>query len=92
MYREAITLYGWAMSQSLLYDEIKIDRNVQLEGIWITPDDCDIGYLLQVDLTYPDNIKEKTKVFPFCPENKEINPDNFFDFMKKIKTKKLYRN
>ena len=29
--------------------------------------------------------KEKTKNFPFAPENKKIIPDNFSDYMKKIK-------
>ena len=40
---------------------------------------------MEVDLTYPDNIKEKTKNFPFDPENKKLNPDNFSDYMKEIK-------
>ena len=30
---DAKTLYGWAMSESLPYDEIKFDRNVKLEEI-----------------------------------------------------------
>ena len=46
-------------------------------------------------MTYPNNIKEKTKIFPFAPVNKKIDPDNFNDYMKEIKpdtytqTKKL---
>ena len=36
-------------------------------------------------MTYPGNIKEKTKVFPFAPGNLKINPENFSDYMKKIK-------
>ena len=26
-----------------------------------------IGYFVEVDLKYPDEIKQKTKYFPFCP-------------------------
>ena len=52
-----------------------------------TSDDSDIGYFLEVDLKYPDNIKEKTKHFPFCPENKKINPNKYNDYMNKIKPK-----
>ena len=58
-------------------------------------DDSDIGYFIEVVLKYPDNIKYKTKKFPFAPENKKTNPDDFSDYMKKIKpdtyteTKKL---
>ena len=58
-----------------------------LEEILNTPDDSDIGYFLEVDLKYPDIIKEKTKNFPFCPENKKINPDKYNDYMNKIKPK-----
>ena len=72
LYIDANNLYGWAMSEYLLYDEIKFDRNVKLEDILNTPDYSDIGYFIEVDLKYPDNIKEKTKNFPFAPENKII--------------------
>ena len=41
------------MSESLPYDEIKFDQNVNLEDILKTPDDSDIGYFIEVDLTYP---------------------------------------
>ena len=79
------------MSQFLPYDEIEMWRGHPdllmnwLEEILNTPNDSDIGYFLEVDLKYPDNIKEKTKNFPFCPENKKINPDKYNDYMKKIK-------
>ena len=95
LYIDANNLYGWAMSESLPYDEIKLDNNVNLEDILNTPDYSDIGYFVEVDLKYPDNIKQKTKNFPFAPENKKVNPDNFNDYMKEIKpdnytsTKKL---
>ena len=83
------------MGEYLLYDENKFDNNVKLENISNSPDDSDIGYFVEVDLIYPDNIKEKTKHFPFASVNRKINPYNFSDFMKEIKpntytqTKKL---
>ena len=58
-----------------------------LEEILNTPDDKEIGYFLEVDLKDPDNIKEKTQNFPFCPENKKNNPDKYDNYMKKIKPK-----
>ena len=66
-------------------DEIKFDRNVGLEDILNTADDSDIGNLIEIDLTYPKIIKERTKNFPFAPVNKKINPDDFSDYMKTIK-------
>ena len=71
LYVDANNLYGWAMSEYLPYDEIKFDRNVKLQDILKTPDDSDIGYFIEVDLKYPDNIKYKTRNFPFAPENKK---------------------
>ena len=53
------------MSQPLPYDEIKFDNNVNLEDILNTPDDSDIGYIVEVDIKYPDKIK-KNKKFSIC--------------------------
>ena len=83
------------MSEPLPYDEIKFDRDIKLEDTLITPDDSNIGYFIEVDLKYPDNIKVKTKHFPFAPVNKKCNPDDLSDYMKEIildtytQTKKL---
>ena len=58
MYIEANNLYGHTMSQPLPYDEIKFDRSVKVEDIINTPDDSGIGYFVEIDLKYPDEIKE----------------------------------
>ena len=65
LYIDANKLYGHSMTQLLLYDEIKFDKNVEIEDILKTSDDSDIAYFVEVDIKYPDNIKEKTKNFPF---------------------------
>ena len=85
LYIDANTLYGHSMSEPLPCDEIKFDNNVNLEDILNTPDDSDIGYFIEVDLKYSNNINEKTKNFPFAPVNKKIIPDKFSDYMKEIK-------
>ena len=93
LYIDATNLYGHSMSQFLPYDEIEMWHGHPdnywkwLDEILNTPHDADIGYFLEVDLKYPDNIKQKTNYFPFCPENKKINPDKYNDYMKKIKPK-----
>ena len=69
LYIDANNLYGMGnVSQYLPYDDIKFDKNVTLEEILNTPDDNEIGYFVECDLKYPDNIKQKTKYFPFCPD------------------------
>ena len=85
LYIDAKNLYGHPMRQPLPYDETKIDRNVKLEDILNTPDNSDIGYLIEVGLNYPDNMKEKTKKFQHAPVNKKTFPDTFSDYMKTIK-------
>ena len=71
IYADANNLYGHSIFEPLPDDEIKIDKIVKLEDILNTNDDSDIGYFVEVDLTYPNNIKEKTKNFPFAPVNKK---------------------
>ena len=93
IYMDATKLYGHSMSQKLPYDKIEMWHGHPdiymncLEEIIITPDDNEIGYFLEVDLNYPDNIKEKTKIFSFCPENQKINPNKYKKYMNKIKPK-----
>ena len=88
----AINIYGWAMSESLLYYEIEMWLghpdlyNNELEEILNTSDDSVIGYFVEVDLKSP-NIIQETKNFPFCPEIKSIHKDKYIDYMKKIKPK-----
>ena len=53
------------MSQFLTYDEIKFEKDICLEEILNTSDDNEIGYFLEVDLKYPDNIKKKQNNFRF---------------------------
>ena len=91
IYADATNLYGHSMSQFLPYDEIEMwhgDPNKYwrwLDIILNTPDDADFCYFLEVDLKYPDDIKQRTKYFPFCPENIKINPNKFNEYMKSIK-------
>ena len=53
----------------------KFDKNVKLEAMLNTSDDSDISAFVEIDSNYPVKIKEITKSFPFCPENK-ISPQD----------------
>ena len=72
LYIDATILYGLSMSQMLPYNEIKFEKDVCLEEILNTPEDSELGYILEVDLKYPDDIKEKTKNFAFALVNKKV--------------------
>ena len=88
LYIGATNLYGRSMSQLLPYDEIEMWHGYPdkywnwLDEILNTPDDNEIGYFLEVDLKSPDDIKQKNKYFPFCPEIKKINPNKYNEYMK----------
>ena len=76
IYMDATNLYGHSMSQLLPFDEIEMWHGHpdpymhKLEEILINPDELDNSYFVEVGLKYPENIKEKTKTFPFAPEKK----------------------
>ena len=52
-----------------------------LGTILIIHGDSHLNYVLKVDLIYPDNIEEKTKWFPLCPEYEVAIVDEFTDYM-----------
>ena len=84
---DAKNFFFWvAMSQSLPYDEVKFDREINLEDILNTPNDSDFGHSLEVDLSYLEERKEKTKNFLYRPENKKFTPDVFTPYMNKNKS------
>ena len=86
------------MSQMLPYNETQMWHGHpdlymnKLEEFLNTLDDSQIGYFIEVDLKFPDKTKGKTKNFPFCPENKKINPDKNNEYMKKIKPKNYIKS
>ena len=61
-------LYGFAMLQHLPIGKFQIYENISITETFVnkvlkTHDFNVIGYVLIVDLVYPDNIKHKTKRF-----------------------------
>ena len=85
LYIDANDSYGHSLSQPLPSDEIKFERNVKFKDILNTPDESRIGYFVDVVLSYPNNIRQKTTHSPFAPENKKFDLDGFSDYMKIIK-------
>ena len=71
LYIDATYLYDHSKSQPLPCDEIKVEKNIGLKEKLVTQHDNEIGYFVEVDLKYPDSIKEKTKIFPISQEIKK---------------------
>ena len=87
---DATNFYGHSMIQPLPYDEIEMRHGHpdlymnKFKELLDTPNDSDIGYFVEVDLKYPDEIKEKTKNFPFAPENEDVPNDKYNNYLKQI--------
>uniref|UniRef100_A0A6P7H123 Uncharacterized protein LOC114343128 n=1 Tax=Diabrotica virgifera virgifera TaxID=50390 RepID=A0A6P7H123_DIAVI len=88
VYLDVNNLYGWAMSQCLPYAKFEwVDTNIDVLSI---PDDGDTGYILQVDLEYPEHLHYLHKDFPFCCEHQVPPGSNFKKLMTTLHNKTEY--
>lgn len=71
MYLDATNLYGYAMSQYLPISNFIWLSNDEIEKLDIlnVSNTAEKGYVLEVDLDYPENLHDFHNDFPFCPEN-----------------------
>ena len=75
-------LYGWAMSGYLIYGEFKWLKNV--DRFDVNFKNSPIGYILEVDLEYPDELHVLHNDYPLAPEKLAIPYDMLSDYCKKI--------
>ena len=64
MYWDQNNLYGFAMSQSLPLDNLRFEEGTSLNKILKTPDDSPKGYIVEVDLEFPQHLHDKFKRVP----------------------------
>ncbi|XP_051172353.1 uncharacterized protein LOC127288757 [Leptopilina boulardi] len=69
MYFDANNLYGWAMAQALPIGGFKWIANPDETFNFNVPDDSSVGYMLEVDLEYPESLHDSHKDIPFCAVN-----------------------
>ena len=68
-YLDRNNLYGWAMSEYLPYSEFEwLKKNVDELDVMSTNDKSSIGYILEADLKYPDELHELHNDYPLAPE------------------------
>ncbi|KAL6416453.1 hypothetical protein ACFW04_013453 [Cataglyphis niger] len=67
MYFDVNNLYGWAMCQSLPYEDFRWVENVTSIDLMSVMPDSPIGYIVEVDLAYPPGLHDSHADFPFCP-------------------------
>lgn len=85
VYLDCNNLYGFSMCQYLPYSNFRFLSENELANFHVenVEDNAEWGFILEVDLLYPDNLHNHHNDLPFCPE-KCIPPGG--------KTKKLIAN
>ena len=83
-YRDMNNLYGWGMSGYLPYGGFKWLKNVDKFDVNSISEKSPIGYVLEVDLKYPDELHALHNDYPLAPEKLAIPYDMLSDYCKKI--------
>lgn len=90
-YYDVNNLYGFNMSQKLPtgFFTFLTPEEIDCFDIRTIPEDGSKGYILEVDLEYPENLHDSHNDFPLAPEGKFIPNDNLSFYAKKV-LKKLH--
>ena len=76
MYLDANNLYGWAMSQSLPTGDFEwlSQEEISNFNVETVQDDGKEGYILEVDLEYPEHLHDLHNDYPLAPEKMKVTP------------------
>ena len=75
-------LYGWAMSEYLPYGEFKWLENVDEFDVNSINEKSEIGYFLEVDLKYLEELHELHNNYPLAPERRAVTNDMLSKYCK----------
>ena len=84
-YLDANNLYGWAMSLSLPKYNFHWNRVMPTEEqiMKIRPN-AKKGWILEVDLEYPEELHDAHKDYPLAPEKKAIDPRKMSEYLRRL--------
>ena len=82
MYLDANNLYGLSMSKPLPYKNFKLSN----DDIQLNENNLKTG-IYEVDIEIPENLHNKFKDFPVCPEIKSIDENDLSDYQKYLNDK-----
>ena len=74
-YLDMNNLYGRAMSEYLPYGGFKCLKNIDGFDVNSVSEKSPIGYFLEVDFEYPDELHELQKDYPLAPEKLAVTSD-----------------
>ncbi|KYN17583.1 hypothetical protein ALC57_10126 [Trachymyrmex cornetzi] len=72
MYYDVNNLYGWAMCQSLPYTEFRWVEDTANFNVSAIAQDSPTGYILEVDLEYPQHLHDRHTDLHFCPTRDKL--------------------
>ena len=83
---DANNLYAYGMTQNVPKSGFRFlsDREIQKLDILYVPDDGPKGYLLSVELKYPEHLHDLHNDFPLAPEKKHIPNAMLSDYAKQL--------
>ena len=82
LYLNMNNLYGWAMTEYLPYKEFKWLKNIDKFDIMSINDKSPIGYFLEVDLEYPEELHKLHNDFPLASEKFAVSNDMLSKYCK----------
>ena len=86
-YLDMNNLYGWAMNEYFPYKEFNWLKNVDELDVMSINEKSPIGYLLEVDLEYPNKLHELHNDYPLSPKELAVSSDMLSKYCKKIADK-----
>ena len=84
IYLDKNNLYGWSMSEYLPYQKFEWLENIDQFDVMSINEKNDIGYFLEVDLEYPDQLHKLHSDHPLAPEKLAVSSDMLLKYCKKI--------
>ena len=83
-YLDKNNLYGWVMSEYLPYEKFERVKNVDELDVMSINKKSDVGYFLEVDLEYPNELHELHNDYPLAPEKFAVSNNMLLAYCKKI--------
>ena len=82
-YLDKNNLYGWAVSEYLPHETFEWVKNVDELDVMSINKKSDVGYFLEVDLEYPNELHELNNGYPLAPEKLAVSNNMLSAYCKK---------
>ena len=80
-------MYGWSLSEYLPCEKFEWLENIDKLDVMSINEKNDIGYFLEVDLEYPDELHKLHNDYPLAPEKLAVTNDMISKYCKTIADK-----